>query len=117
MFALRTVEGSSWRVAIPFGVRVLAHGVADRIDFFPALSPFVRVALLRAHVHDLELVAPLLRVLPLVFQAVSFDCPFSRAFPLHDTASEVRCLYYDELAAAAEKRCSSIDSVKCWDDG
>ena len=76
---------------LPFGLGILPHTVPYGVYLLPALSPFMCIPLLSTHIHNLEIVAPLLGVLLLVSHTVPFNRPFARAFPLHDTPSLISC--------------------------
>ena len=99
---------------IPFGFWVFNHSTPERVHLFPTFSPLMRVAFLGAHIDNLQVVAPLLRVSFLVLDAVPFNGPFPRALPLHDASSHVCGKNDDEFAAAAECRRSPVDAMQCW---
>ena len=90
-------EGNLVRVKsdIPLGFGILSHAVPHGVYLFPALAPFVSVALFGAHVHNLQIVTPFLCVPPLVFDAVSFNCPFSRPLPVHYSSTHISRQYYN----------------------
>jgi hypothetical protein len=83
-------------------MRVLSHGIPDRVHLLPAFSPFVCITLLGAHIHNLQLIAPLLCVLFLVLDAVSLDGPFPRALPFHHSSALVRGKDDNVFATAAK---------------
>ena len=76
---------------LPFGLGIFSHAIPYGVYLLPALSPFMCIPLLSTHIHNLEIVAPLLGVLLLISHTVSFDRPFARAFPFHDTPSLISC--------------------------
>lgn len=87
---------------LPFSMWVFPHSVANGVNLLPAFSPFVRITLLGAHVDNFQFVAPVLGVLLLVLDTVTFDGPLAGALPFHNTSTLVRCEYDDIFAAAAE---------------
>lgn len=101
-------------MSIPLGFGILAHAVSHRVHLLPALTPFVGIAFLGAHVDDLEVVAPLLCVPALVFDAVSLDGPFSGAFPIHHTTSDISCQHYNILLPSPQPGRPPIDGLQCW---
>ena len=89
------------RYNLPLSLGILSHAVSHGVDLFPALSPFMSISLLRAHVDNLQIIAPLRRVFLLVLHTVSFDGPFPRPFPLHHTPALIRCQHYDIFASSS----------------
>jgi len=87
---------------LPFGARILAHGVSDRVHLFPAFPPFVSIALLGAHVYYLQVVSPFVGILLFVLDTISLDGPFAGTFPLHDTTALVRGENDDVLTTSTE---------------
>lgn len=79
------------RGRLPFRFWILSQTVSNRVDLFPAFSPFMSISLLRAHVHDFQVVPPLLRILLLIFYTVSFNGPFPWPLPLHHPSALVCC--------------------------
>lgn len=98
-------------LSIPFGVWVFPHRIADGVHLLPAFPPLMCIALLRAHVYNLEVVSPLLGILLLVFDAVSLNGPFARPFPFHDTSALVCREDNNVFAATAEHGRSPVHSV------
>lgn len=88
---------------IPFGLGVLSHGVANDIDLFPALAPFVGIPLLGDHIDNLKVVTPASHVIALILEAVALNGPFACSLQLHDTAADIRRDYENDLASAAER--------------
>jgi hypothetical protein len=86
----------------PFSIWIFPHAVPDDVDFLPTFPPLMSVALLCAHICDLQIVTPSFRVLLLVLNAVSFDRPFTGPFPIHHTTPLI-CSQYDYKLASATK--------------
>jgi hypothetical protein len=89
------------RLGIPFGLGVPCHSIAYKVNLLPALSPFVSVSLLRAHVANLQMVAPAVGIFLLILDTVPFDSPFPRAFPFHDTTTLIGSEDNDEFTSAS----------------
>ncbi len=85
----------------PLSIRVFTHGAAQKVNLFPAFSPFVCISLLSAHVHNFEIIAPAGDVFALVSYAVSFNGPFASSLPLHNAAADVGGEDNDKLGTAA----------------
>lgn len=71
------------------------------------------IALLGAHIDNLQLISPIGRISLLVLDTVSFDRPLSWPFPLHYAAALVRAEYDDELAAASQERRTPVPVRQC----
>jgi len=87
---------------LPLSLRILPQRGANKVDLLPALTPLVGVALLRAHVDDLEVVAPARDVALLVAYRVALDGPLAGTLPLHDAAAHVGAQNDDKLGAATQ---------------
>lgn len=59
------------------------------VNLLPALTPLVRIALLGAHIHDLEIIAPSVDILLLVTDAVALNGPLSCTLPLVNATTDV----------------------------
>lgn len=99
------------RMNVPFGFGVFPHRVSNGVDFLPAFSPLVGVAFFCAHVYNLQFISPSLSIRLFVFDAVSFDRPFSWTFPFHDTTALIGSQDNDKLLSSTEKRFPSIHSM------
>src|ERR1700722_6063615 len=93
---------------LPLSIWKLSHAVPDDVNLLPTLPPLVRVALLCAHICNLQVVSPSFRVFPFVLDTVSFNCPFTGSFPIHDTTSWIRSQYDYKLASTPEMGISAI---------
>lgn len=94
----------------PFSFRVFGHTIPNDVDLLPALSPLVRISFFGAHICQLKIIAPSLRVEPLVSDAVSFYCPFSGTFPIHNASSFVSRKNDNKFAATTQSRAASVSS-------
>lgn len=102
-----------FRGGVPFSVRIFAHGIAHKVDLFPAFSPFVCISLLSAHVDNLKVVSPSVDVVALVPYAVPFNSPFSSALPFHYTTSNIGSKNNDKLVATSDPGDSTPPVDKC----
>jgi hypothetical protein len=93
---------------VPLSIWKLSHAVPDDVDLLPALPPLVRVALLCAHIRNLQIVSPPFRVFLFVLDTVSFNCPFTGSFPIHNTTSWVRSQDDYKLASTPKMGISAI---------